>query len=332
MKKLYKTGMLFALLIVLVLILTACQTPATEAPVVEKKIKVAVAFPGVVTDQSWNQFGYEGLKRAEQECGVEIAFTEDVFPDEQVEVFRNYAAAGYDVIIGHGGEYADAITQVASEYPELSFGDTNGKPTGDNVSVMVIGYNEMSFLAGVLACEMTETNHVSVVGAMEIPVMAAAYESFVDGVNYCADLAGKEIEVDDVYTGDWADVNLAREAALALIADGSDVIYHHLDAADAGAIAAAEDSGVYAIGLYRDSTDLGPGAVIGSAIGFPGEMIYRLACGMVPHGQTQWLNVKDGTVSIHMTDLTPPEVQDRVNEVVGKIEAGEIEIKMFGQD
>jgi len=41
----------------------------------EKK-KVAVLFPGVVSDQSWNQFGYEGLKRAEKECGVEIAYSE----------------------------------------------------------------------------------------------------------------------------------------------------------------------------------------------------------------------------------------------------------------
>ena len=64
---------------------------------------MAVAFPGVVSDQSWNQFGYEGLKRAEAECGVEIAYSEDVFQDEQLETFRNYTAEGYDIIIGQGG-------------------------------------------------------------------------------------------------------------------------------------------------------------------------------------------------------------------------------------
>jgi len=342
---------LFCIVVVLGLVLSACAPAATEAPPAEEpaaeepaaeepaaeepaaegKIKVAVAFPGVVSDQSWNQFGYEGLKKAEAECGVEIAYTEDVYPDEQVEVFRNYAAEGYDVVLGHGGEYADAIEQVAAEYPDLWFGDTNGTPAGDNVSVMIIGYNQMSFLAGVLACEMTESNHVSVVGAMEIPVMASAYEAFVDGVNYCADERGVEIEVDEVYTGDWADVTLAREAALALIADGADVIYHHLDAADAGAIAAAEDEGVWAIGLYRDSSDLGPDAVIGSAIGFPGEMIYRLACGMIPQGEKQWLNVHTG-VNIHMTDLTPAEIQAKVLAVLEEMKSGELEIKMFGQE
>jgi len=286
-----------------------------------------VVFPGVVDDQSWNQFGFEGLKRAEAEAGLEIAYSEDVTPDEQVEIFRTYATEGYDMIIGHGGEYADAISEVAAEYPDIWFGNTNGLPEGDNVSVHIIGYNQMSYLAGVLACEMTETNHVAVVGAMEIPVMAAAYDAFVTGVEYC----GKDIEIDEVYTGDWADVTLAREAGLALIADGADVLYHHVDAADAGVIAAAEDEGVYAIGLYRDSSDLGPGAVIGSALGFPGDMIYRLATGKVPQGEVQWLNVHTG-VGIHMTDLTPPDVQAKVNEVYEKMKSGELEIQMFGQE
>ena len=331
--------LLFATLTLLALLFSACGPAATEAPDIAtevpdvateapaEKTKVAVAFPGVVNDQSWNQFGYEGLQRAEAECGVEIAYSEDVFQDEQVETFRNYAAEGYDIIIGHGGEYGDAIAQVAAEYPDLWFGDTNGLPEGDNVSIMIIGYNQMSYLAGVLACEMTETDHVAVVGAMELPVMAAAYDAFVEGTEYC----GRPIEVDEVYTGDWADVTLAREAALALIADGADVIYHHLDAADAGAIAAAEDEGVYAIGLYRDSSDLGPGAVIGSAIGFPGDMIYNLACGVVPKGEKQWLNVHSG-VGIDMTDLTPADVQARVNEVVEKMKSGELDIKMFGEE
>jgi basic membrane protein A len=331
MKKHQKLSVLFALLIVMVLVVAACKSEATEAPDVEEKTRVAVVFPGVVSDQSWNEFGYEGLTRAEKECGVEIAYTEDVFPDEQVEVIRNYAAEGYDVIIGHGGEYADAISQVAAEYPDIWFGDTNGLPEGDNVSIMIIGYNQMSYLAGVLACEMTDTNHVAVVGAMDIPVMIAAYGSFVEGVEYCSDYLGKDIEVDEVYTGDWADVTLAREATLALIADGADVIYHHLDAADAGMIAAAEDSGVWAIGLYRDSRELGPDAVIGSAIGFPGEMIYRLACGKVPKGEKQYLNVHTG-VDINMTDLVPQEVQDRVNGVVEKMKSGELVIKMFGEE
>jgi basic membrane lipoprotein Med (substrate-binding protein (PBP1-ABC) superfamily) len=77
---------MFAVSIVLAMVLSACGPKPTEAPV-EEKTKVAVLFPGVVTDQSWNQFGYEGLKRAEEECGVEIGYSEDVSQDEQIEVW-----------------------------------------------------------------------------------------------------------------------------------------------------------------------------------------------------------------------------------------------------
>lgn len=108
----------------------------------------------------------------------------------------------------------------------------------------------MSYLAGVLACEMTEANHLAFVGGESIGVVEHAAESFKAGAETC----GNPIELDIVYTGNWADVNLAYEAGLGLIADGTDVLYHVLDTADAGLIAAAQDEGVYAIGLYRDSS------------------------------------------------------------------------------
>lgn len=322
---------LFVLLVTLAMILSACGGAATEAPPEEKaKTKVAVAFPGVVSDQSWNQFGYDGLLAAQTDCNLEIAYSEDVFQDEQLETFRNYAAEGYNIIIGHGGEYADAVTTVAAEYPDIWFGDTNGIPEGDNVSEMIIGYAQMGYLAGVLACEMTQTNHIAFVGGESIPVLEDGANKFSEGAQTC----GKEVKVDVVYTGNWADVNKAYEAGLGLIAGGADVLFHILDTADAGLIAAAQDEGKYAIGLYRDSSDLGPDAVIGSAIGSPGGLIYELACGNVPKGQKQYLNVHTPKwgVSIDMTDLTPPDVQEKMKAVFDQMVSGELVIKNFGEE
>ena len=97
----------------------AAEAPAAEAPAAEAPAakKVAVLFPGVVSDQSWNQFGFEGLKQAEAECGVEIAYSENVFQDAQLETFRNYAAEGYNIIIGHGGEYAESAADSCCRIP-----------------------------------------------------------------------------------------------------------------------------------------------------------------------------------------------------------------------
>src|SRR3712207_860629 len=44
--------------------------------------RVAALFPGLVDDQSWNQAGYAGLQRLEEE-GAEIAYTERVNQSQQ---------------------------------------------------------------------------------------------------------------------------------------------------------------------------------------------------------------------------------------------------------
>ncbi len=319
----------FVLIAVTTVILAGCQPSApAETGAGGDKTKVAVVFPGVVTDQSWNQFGYEGLQDAETDCSLETAYTESVTQDKQLETLRNYAAEGYDIILAHGGEYADSIKTVAAEYPDLWFGLVNGAGEGPNVSSMIIGYNQMSYLAGALACNMTKTDHIGFVGGESIPVVDAGAELYKEGAQTC----GKEVQVDVVYTGDWADVTKARESGLSLIAGGSDVLYHILDTADAGLIAAAEDEGVYAIGLYRDSSALGPKAVIGSAMGHPGTMIYQLACGKVPKGEKTWLDVHtpDG-VNIHMTDLVPADIQAKVKAVYEDMVSGKLTIKNMGE-
>jgi basic membrane protein A len=312
----------FAMVVVLAMILSACGPAATEAPA-EEKTKVAVLFPGVVSDQSWNQFGYEGLVRAEKECGVEIGYSEDVSQDEQIEVLRNYAAEGYDIIIGHGGEYADSIGMVGQEYPDLQFGVADGPPLADNVSATTLSFRQMGYLAGMLACEMTETDHVAYVVGELLLCTDEGLEGFELGVETC----GREIEVTYIATGDWADVAMAREASLALIDDGVDVLYHMLDTADAGLISAAEDRGVWAIGLYRDSSSLGPNAVLGSTLGSPGVMIYELACGRgVPLEMTIVDVNTPGGVDMHMTELTPEDVQQKINGALEKMRSGEIDV------
>jgi len=324
----------FVILTLLALVLSTCGQAATEAPAEEAPAeeappedvtKVAAVFPGVVTDQSWNQFGYEGLVKAEEECGVEIAYSEDVFQDEQLEVFRNYAAEGYDIIIAHGGEYADSLDTVAKEFPDLYFGLTSGEATTPNMSATILSYRQMAYLAGVLACKMTETNHVAYVLGEILPTGDHGVEGWELGVATC----GKDTKATSLALGSWSDVAKAREAGLTLIDDGADVLYHLLDTADAGLISAADDEGVWAIGLYRDSTSLGPNAIIGSTLGSPGAMIYELACEHVEPGKTVpiYVNTPGGVgVSMHFTDLTPDDIQQEVLEVFEQLKSGELDI------
>ena len=76
--------------------------------------KIAILLPGFITDKSWNQGAYEGLKELESQ-GYEIAYTEDVQAADMESTFRSYCEEDYDFVIGHGVQYGDACVRVAED-------------------------------------------------------------------------------------------------------------------------------------------------------------------------------------------------------------------------
>ena len=84
---------------------TAGDSAEEEAP------KAAMLMSGPINDGGWNQQAYEGLMLLKDELGYEVAYTELVKKAEQKSLFRNYAKKGYDLIFGHGFEFADAVTR-----------------------------------------------------------------------------------------------------------------------------------------------------------------------------------------------------------------------------
>jgi basic membrane protein A len=308
----------FALLSVAI-VLAACGASVGNTPGSSGGAKkVAALFPGLVDDQSWNQAGYEGLKKAQNDAGDQIAYTEKVTQDQQVEDFRNYAQQGYQIIIGHGGEYMDSAIQVAGEFPNVQFVVTNGDKSAANVTSLALSYGDMGYLSGVLACSMTKSNKVGVVVGETIPIANDSLKGWKDG---CARV-NPSAEIKVSVTGDWADVDKAREAALALVADGADVLGHLLDAADAGVFAAAEDKGVYAIGLYGDESSLGPKSHIGAALA-DASLVVFMAATQPLDGKVHTEGVAQGVVSFGAySDAVPPDVRAKVKAAEDDLKSG----------
>lgn len=315
MRGIQKTRYLAAVLAVIVAVVVTACSGGTGGD--DGKKKVAVLFPGLVDDQSWNQAGFEGLKAAEAE-GVEIAYTEKVTQDQQVEVFRNYAQQGFDVIIGHGGEYMDAAIQLGTEFPKVEFVVTNGRKSAANVTSLALGYGDMGYLSGVLACAMTKSGKIGLIIGETIPIANDAIRGWKAG---CA-RSNPSATVTETVTGDWADVDKAREATLALIGDGADVVGHLLDAADAGVFAAADDKGVYSIGLYGDQSKFGPKSHIGAALADASLVIKMAATGELNH-EANMEGAASGVVNFGaFSSAVPKEVQDAVAKAVEDLKSG----------
>lgn len=262
----------FGILAVVLCALMTATCGSTREPPPSDVRQVALLLPGLIDDQSWNQGAFEGLKQAEK-AGVRIAYTEKVTQDQQVEVFRNYARRGFEVIIGAGGEFLDAAMQVASEFPHTRFVVANATRAGKNVTALALSYGDMGYLAGVLAGETTKSKKIALVSGPAIPIARDAARGFKAG----AARVDPAIDVKVTFTSSFDDVEKAREATLALISDGVDVVWQLLDAADVGVLTAAEDKGIMAIGLYSDQRRLAPHAHIGAALADPAKIIFSAA-------------------------------------------------------
>ena len=323
-----KLQLICAMLLISAMVLTSCAPAAepTTAPAQEESmVKVAMVLPGLKTDEAFNQYTYEGMERAAKELNLETAFKEEVTQDQQIEVIRQFAQQGYNIIIGQGGQFGEALMTVAKEFPDTDFvysvaTDTGGVP---NLTAATVSYAHAGYIAGVMACNATKSNQVAMItGEWYDP-----HEQFLANFEKGAQTCGKEVKASSVATGSWSDVNKAREAALALIADGNDVLVPLLDAAYVGVLTAAQDSeGVLVAGAVIDMSEVAPTVVVGSVTFNWNELGYQEAAGKLLDGKSHILGMAENGIGVVTNDLLTAEGKAAVDKAVDGLKSGDLGI------
>ena len=247
------------------LLLKACsnnQSSTTTATDDGEISKVAIVLPGAITDRAWNQSGYEGVQLAKQKLGVETAFVEKVSQPDQTEILTDFARKNYNLIFAHGGQFDAAIQQIAPQFPNTFFIAVNGAIQGENIAALRINHQQASYLCGIVAASMTKSNQLAYIAGQKF----AATEEELRGLELGAKSINPQIKVSSTFTGDWNDVAKAKEATLALISTGADVVYQWLDNASPAVLQTAAEKGVYAFGNTKDQLEIAPNAVLTSAV------------------------------------------------------------------
>ena len=247
------------------LLLKACsnnQTTTSTTAAKSENFKVAIALPGVISDQTWNQSGYEGVQLTKQKLGAETAYVEQVAQADQTEAPSDFARKGYNLVFAHGGQFDAAIEQVAPQFPNTFFVGVNGAVKGENIAALRIDHLQASYLCGIIAASITKTNKIAYIAGQEFE----ATQQELRGLELGAKSVKPNIQIPPPFTGDWNDVAKGKEATLALISSGADVIYQWLDNASAGVLQTASDQGVYAFGNTKDQLEIAPKAVLTSAV------------------------------------------------------------------
>lgn len=280
-----------------------------------KSYKVALCLSGAANDMGWCQVAYEGLQILASDYGCETAYTENLTPDDIEAAFADYAANGYDVVIGHGYEFGDPAIAVAEEYPDTKFIVTEGEVSSDNVASYVSKCEEGGYIMGMLAAEMTESGKVGFIGPIQGASLVKIMNGFIDG----AKSVNPDIEVQTAWTGSFTDTALGKEAAQAMIDNGADVIGHCANESGTGAINAAKEAGVFATGDSYDQNSLAPDTVISSSVyHIPHviEVAFQTVLDGSFAGGIYQLGMKEGAVSVAPYHNLDSQISDEVKQAV----------------
>ena len=143
--------------------------------------------------------------------------------------------------------------------PKIAFAFGSGfGPTEPNVAVFDNWIHEPAYLLGMLAGGMTKTGTIGVVGGYPVPEVNRIVNAFIKG----AKETNPDAKVLVTFINSWFDPAMAKEAAVAQIDGGADVLF----AERFGVIEAAKEKNLWAFGNMSDQNELAPAVVISSGV------------------------------------------------------------------
>ena len=217
-------------------------------------LKVAAVFETPIEEPWVNQI-HVALVKAKKELGIVYDYSESVKSADFARVMREYAEKGYQLITGDAFGAERIARRVARDYPNVAFVFGSGiGPAEPNFGVFDNWIHEPAYLSGMIAGKMTKSNVIGVVAAMPIPEVNRLANAFYAGARE----VNQNVKCKFSFIGSFFDPPKAKEAALAQIEAGVDVIY----AERFGVVEAAAEKGVLAISNMSDQSSLGPDTVI----------------------------------------------------------------------
>ncbi len=319
----------------------------------QAELKVGMVFDvGGKGDQSFNDSAYRGLQWAAEAFGIKHVEIEPGADADRETGLRMIANQGFDLVIGVGFLFTDAITAVAKEFPDTKFAIVDGFIADvPNVSSLLFTENDGSFLVGVIAAMRAKADGkdtLGFVGGMDIPLIHKFEAGYREGIKYAcpdckllSDYAGSEPKA-------FADPVKGKELALAQIDKGAAVIYHASGLTGAGVYEAGKERKVYVIGVDSNQNHLGKIADTGENFGLTSMLkqvdvaVYLTVKDVVEgtfkggprnFGLADTVTIKDQTyrgifyaMDEHNKDLVTPEMIEKVTEAEKKIIAGEIKV------
>jgi basic membrane protein A len=249
-----------ALLVIVVTV--GCQPKPTPAPAEAAPTKLLVygAYATPI-EEPWDGVIHAALLKAEQDGKIDYEYTDNIgYAGDMERVLREVADQKKpNIIVGDAFGNEEAARRVAADFPEIAFAFGSGLgPSEPNFSVFDNWIHEPAYLCGMLAGGLTKTKTIGVVGGYPVPEVSRLINAFIAG----AKEVNPDAKVLVTFINSWFDPAAAKEAALAQIDGGADVLY----AERFGVIEAAQEKSLFAFGNMSDQNELAPDLVVSSPV------------------------------------------------------------------
>lgn len=319
-----KKFLVLSVLLILAVVVSSC---GSKAPAASEKTTVAFIYIGQPGDLGWTFEHDQGRLMLEAELGgqVDTISVPDVpeGPDAE-KAIRDVVEAGADIVFTTSFGYMDPTLAVAEQYPDVIFEHCSGYKTADNMGTYFGRIYQPRYLSGLVAGSMTENNFIGYVGAFPIPEVVRGINAFTLGVK----AINPDAEVHVVWTNTWYDPVKEREAAVALLDEGADIIAQHQDTTEPQK--AAMEYEKLSIGYDSDMAQFVGDTVLTSPVWNWGKY-YVATVQSVLDGTWEthqyWGGLEDDVVKLaDFSPLVPDDVKDIVETAKALLVSGEWDV------
>lgn len=298
-----------------------------------KDLKIGVINIGASTDTSGYTFAHiNGIKGMMSSLGItddQVIYKDNV-PDGAEDLATIKTAiqecidGGCKIIFATSFGFAQAVSELAEQYPEVYFSHCSGELSNDKNFNRYFGKIYQPFyLAGIAAGLKTKTNKIGFVSAWGKVVSESAYclDAFAMGVAS----VNTNAKVYSYAINSWGDEALETQAATFLTSHGADVVAQDTDSKAPQVI--AEKAGVWSIGYNSDMSKDAPNANLLSVI-WNWSSYYTYAVKEIVAGTWTCPNyfggMKEGLIGITTlsTTLNDPSAQTKITEATQKFTDG----------
>jgi simple sugar transport system substrate-binding protein len=284
-------------------------------------LAIGFVYVSPIGEAGWTYQHDLGRRALERALGpaVKTTYVESVPEGADAErVMRDLCAQGCKLVFATSFGYLEPALRVAADFPGVKFEHCGGYKSASNLGTYNARYYEGRYLAGLAAGRATRSGVAGYVAGFPVPEVIQGIDAFAIGMRETR--PGAEVRV--LWLDTWFDPARERDAALALVDRGADVLANH--SASPAVAQAAEARRVAFVGNQSDMRGFAPTMQLTSVVHEWGGFYTRTARAVLDGRWTPrpvWAGIADGFIRLApfaaaVSEETAQLVRRREREIV----------------